>query len=243
LYYNLEFDPEISIGTPWWNYWFSIAYHLGGGPLFMAPAPMLLHLDHKQGWSYESWLAHGRRMHDAIARDKDQDGLLPFIKYGETEGLSDQEVGELATATFQWLKTVPWAMNVDDPSAWLWCSLLAGIEAVPREAREAEQRLREIEHGFKEAEQRLKNSLSWKLTKPIRSIEEKLVGSITQLMCTAARISLDGSSSASTRPASSRSISPVDLSSVRHKGTSSNSGLSDPAGAGAREGGIMACRL
>ena len=174
IVYNLEFDSEISIGTPWWDYWFPIVYHLGGGQLFKAPAPMLIHLDHQQGWSYESWLAHGRRMHEALARRKDQGGLLPFIKYGETNGLPEQDVCELATAAFQWLKTVPQAMNVDDPSAWLWCSLLAGIEAVPREAREAEQRFREVERGYKEAEQCLKNSLSWRVTRPLRFIEDKL---------------------------------------------------------------------
>jgi hypothetical protein len=172
--YNLEFDPEISIGTPWWDYWFPIVYQLGGGQLFRPPAPMLIHLDHKQGWSRESWLAHGRRMHDALTRHNDQGGSLPFIKYGETNGLSEQEVCELATAAFQWLKTVPQAMNVDDPSVWLWCSLLAGIEAVPREAREAEQRFREVERGYKEAEQCLKNSLSWRVTRPLRFIEDKL---------------------------------------------------------------------
>jgi hypothetical protein len=63
---TLEFDPEISIGTPWWDYWFPIAYQSAGGELFGAPAPMLMHLDHPLGWSQETWLAHGRKMHDVL---------------------------------------------------------------------------------------------------------------------------------------------------------------------------------
>lgn len=59
---GLKFPPEITIGVPWWDYWFAVAYHLAGGQLFAAPAPMLVHLDHPQGWSRKTWLAIGRQM-------------------------------------------------------------------------------------------------------------------------------------------------------------------------------------
>ena len=163
----LEFDSEISIGTPWWDYWFPIAYRLAGGELFSAPAPMLIHLDHPQGWSYETWLAHGRKMHASLARNPGSGSSLPFVKHDQTNGLSDSEVCDLATAAFQWLKTAPHVIQMEDPSAWLWCSFLAGIDSLPKQAREAERR-------HEEAERRLKDSLSWKVTRPLRGIEKKL---------------------------------------------------------------------
>jgi hypothetical protein len=177
----LEFDSEISIGTPWWDYWFPIVYQSAGGELFSAPAPMLIHLDHPLGWSYESWLAQGRKMHASLARNPGSFSSLPFVKRDQTTGLSDSEVGEFATAAFQWLKTVPLILPMEDPSAWLWCSFLAGIDSLPKQAREAERRHEEAERrfeeakrGFEESERRLKESLSWKVTRPLRGIENML---------------------------------------------------------------------
>lgn len=171
---GLEFDPEISIGTPWWDYWFPIAYQSAGGQLFTAPAPMLMHLVHPQGWSLESWYAHGRKMHDSLARNRKSESSFPFVKYDQTNELSNSEVEDFATAVFKWLKTAPRVIQMEDPSAWLWCSVLAGIDSVPKQARDAERRFEETKRGFEESERRLKNSLSWRVTRPLRSIEEKI---------------------------------------------------------------------
>jgi hypothetical protein len=151
---DLEFDPEISIGTPWWDYWFPIAYRLAGGQLFTVPAPMLMHLDHPQSWSWENWLADGRKMHDSLARIKKSDSSFPFVKYDQTNELSKSEALDFAIATFQWLKTAPHVIQMEDPSAWLWCSLLAGIDSVPKQATDAERGFEEAKRGFEEAERR-----------------------------------------------------------------------------------------
>jgi hypothetical protein len=169
----LEFDSEISIGTPWWDYWYPITYQSAGGELFSAPAPMLIHLDHPQGWSYETWLATGRKMHASLARNPGCSSL-PFVKHDRTNGLSDSEVCDLATAAFQWLKTAPHVIQMEDPSAWLWCSFLAGIDSLPKQAREAERHHEEAERRHEEAERRLKDSFSWKVTRPLRGIEKTL---------------------------------------------------------------------
>jgi hypothetical protein len=185
---DLEFDREISIGTPWWDYWFPIAYRLAGGELFSAPAPLLMHLDHPQSWSWEAWFAHGRKMHESLARNGGSGSSLPFVKHDRTNELSDTDVRYLTTAAFQWLKTVARVIQVDDPSAWLWCSFLAGIDSAAKHAREAERGFEESERGLEEAkrdfeeakrgfevaERRLKNSLSWKVTRPLRGVEKKL---------------------------------------------------------------------
>jgi hypothetical protein len=125
----LEFDPEIAIGTPWWDYWFALAYQSAGGELFSAPASMLIHLDHPLGWSRESFLAQGRKMHDSLARKSDN--TFPFVRYDQTNEVPDSEVQELAIAACQWLKTSPRVIEMIDPSAWLWCSVLAGIDSGP----------------------------------------------------------------------------------------------------------------
>ena len=171
---GVEFDPDISIGTPWWDYWFPIAYHLAGGQLFRAPAPLLMHLDHPQGWSNESWLAHGRKMHNSLAGKRGSGGSLPFLKYDRTNELSNSEVCDLATAAFQWLKTAPRIIEMADPPAWLWCSFLAGIDSVGTKAKEAECCLEAAKRDFAEAERCLKDSLSWKVTRPLRRIEKML---------------------------------------------------------------------
>ena len=96
---GLESDREISIGTPWWDYWFPISYHLAGGQLFSAPAPLLLHLDHPHSWSWENWLTHGQQMHDSLARYRGSGSSLPFVKHDQTDELSNSEAGDFAIAT------------------------------------------------------------------------------------------------------------------------------------------------
>jgi hypothetical protein len=96
------------------------------------------------------------------------------VEYDQTHELSDSEVYELATAAFQWLKTAARILPMEDPSAWLWCSVLAGIDSVPKQAREAERGFEEAKRGFEESERRLKDSLSWRVTRPLRGIEKML---------------------------------------------------------------------
>jgi hypothetical protein len=85
---------------------------------------------------------------------------------------------------YQWLKTAPRVIQVEDPSAWLWCSFLAGIDSVAKQAREAERGFEEAKRRHEEAERRheeaerrlkdLKDSLSWKVTRPLRGVEKAL---------------------------------------------------------------------
>jgi hypothetical protein len=63
---------------------------------------------------------------------------------------------------------------MEEPSAWLWSSLLAGIDSVSKQAREAERLLEQAKRGFEESERRLKDSFSWKVTRPLRGIEKTL---------------------------------------------------------------------
>jgi hypothetical protein len=115
--------------------------------LFSAPAPLLIHLNHPQGWSRDCWLAHGRKMHDSLARNRGSDGSLPFVQHDQTNELSELEVCELAAAAFQWLKTVPRVIEMEEPSAWLWSSFLAGIDSVSKQAREAERLFEQAKRG------------------------------------------------------------------------------------------------
>jgi hypothetical protein len=149
--------------------------------LFRAPAPLLMHLDHPQSWSWETWLVHGQKMHDSLARNSGSGSPLPFLNPDRTNELSRSEGEAFAIAAFQWLKTSAQVIPMEDQSAQLWCSFLSGVDSAPRQIKEAERRLEEAERRLEEAERHFeevecnyKNSLSWKVTRPLRGVEKTL---------------------------------------------------------------------
>jgi hypothetical protein len=143
-------------------------------PIVQCTGPLVNTFESPARLVRDCWLAHGRKMHDSLTRNRGSDGSLPFVKHDQTNELSESEVCELATAAFQWLKTMPRVIEMEEPSAWLWSSFLAGIDSVSKQARETERRLEEAKRGFEESERRLKGSLSWKVTRPLRGIEKTL---------------------------------------------------------------------
>jgi hypothetical protein len=143
-----EFDEEILIGTPWWDYWLPLAYQQAGGTLFSPIAPLLIHIDHLQNWSKENWYIQAKRMHAALALHSQEAVAFPFVKYGYSEELSDTEIDSLAAEAFHWLKKSAHPIKVDDPFASLLLSFLAGIDQAPRMLRERADKMRAIEDSF-----------------------------------------------------------------------------------------------
>lgn len=194
ILHGLNFDEEISIGTPWWDYWFPLAFQQLGGKLFSAPAPMLMHLDHSQNWSQEAWYAQGRRMHTTLALGPTAALAFPFIQYGPHEELTDEAVHSFSVEVFQWLRRTSAPLQVDNPYASFVFSFLSGLDQTPRLLAEGDARLTELHQALSRRESKLRaaetelratetklratetklraieDSVVWKLTRPIRAI-------------------------------------------------------------------------
>jgi len=51
---SLALDERFTIGSPWWDYYFPLAYEAAGGKLYSLPGPALIHLDHPRAYSTQS---------------------------------------------------------------------------------------------------------------------------------------------------------------------------------------------
>lgn len=107
-----NFDDEIAMGTPWWDYWFPLSHQQAGKKLYLVAAPVLLHLDHIQNWNYETYTLQRRRCHAGLSSNKSASVRFPFIDYDGTP--TDDELTYLAPAAFAWLKETPQKLNVTD---------------------------------------------------------------------------------------------------------------------------------
>src|SRR5258708_29290609 len=58
---RLTIDPDLSVGQPWWDYWFPMEFAVSGVKLLRPQSPLIFHLDHEQGWSQARWLYYGRK--------------------------------------------------------------------------------------------------------------------------------------------------------------------------------------
>jgi hypothetical protein len=74
---RLILDEKLMIGSPWWDYWFPLAYGEAGGKLASLHGPALLHLDHPLGYGSKSWEDNARRLHSYLAKRKLVSGLDP----------------------------------------------------------------------------------------------------------------------------------------------------------------------
>ncbi|TAL82174.1 MAG: hypothetical protein EPN75_02645 [Beijerinckiaceae bacterium] len=107
-----NFDDEIAMGTPWWDYWFPLSHQQVGKKLYLVAAPILLHLDHRLNWNHETYMLQRRRCHAALSANKSASVRFPFIDYDRT--LTDDELAYLAPAAFAWLKETPQKLDVSD---------------------------------------------------------------------------------------------------------------------------------
>ncbi len=104
---TLAMDRDLRIGDTWWDYCFPLAIHSNGGQLRRSRAPLLLHLDHPQGWDSAQYLANGRKSYAAFAELVD--GTKASSQIGKT--LDAATIGEFSHATFAWLKAT--AADID----------------------------------------------------------------------------------------------------------------------------------
>src|SRR5712664_768432 len=100
-------DPDLSIGQPWWDYWFPMEFAISGIKLLRPQSPLIFHLDHGQGWSQACWLHYGRKFTtrfsvvDGTRNPSFSAGLHEFIDSGSIER---DDLGGLADWSFNWLR-------------------------------------------------------------------------------------------------------------------------------------------
>jgi glycosyltransferase involved in cell wall biosynthesis len=98
-----SFDHEITIGAPWWDYWFPLSHQQAGGQLYLNSSPVMLHLDHKRSWSQEAYVIQGRRCYEKLSSNNSACLRFPFIDYDRTTWEDEDLVG-FSQAAFGWLK-------------------------------------------------------------------------------------------------------------------------------------------
>jgi hypothetical protein len=104
---RVTIDPDLSVGQPWWDYWFPMEFAVSDVKLLRPQSPVILHLDHEQGWSQDRWLHYGRKFirHfsgvDGTRNPGFSAGLHEFLGLGATER---DDLGGLADWCFNWLR-------------------------------------------------------------------------------------------------------------------------------------------
>jgi hypothetical protein len=134
---ELGFDDQITIGTPWWDYWLPLAVQQAGGELFIPSAPIMMHLDHPQNWSWKNWLWQGCRAHAGLmAGNASAKRPLPFVKPLERAEVSKEDIVSFSQDAFSWLKNVSTGIPMEDPSAGALVVFLSRIDRAAKELRE-----------------------------------------------------------------------------------------------------------
>ena len=129
---RVTIDPELSVGQPWWDYWFPMEFAFSEVKLLRPQSPIIFHLDHEQGWSQARWLLYGRKF---ITRFSVVDGTWnPSFSAGLREFLSSgcserDDLGGFGDWCFNWLRDHAEFLKVsaDPTAAELFGRILAAI--------------------------------------------------------------------------------------------------------------------
>jgi hypothetical protein len=153
---RLEIDQEITIGTPWWDYWFPVAYQRAGGKLFILPGQPLIHLDHEVGWSTDNWRLYGRKMYAAMVAAS---GTEP----------TDLEIISFAWETFYGIRKSASPIGIDDVTARI---LLNFISAADRTSAERDAKAIELSEVLSYHDYFVGKPIDFSSTKTPYSLEE-----------------------------------------------------------------------
>ena len=129
---RVTIDPELSVGQPWWDYWFPMEFAVSDVKLLRPQSPLIFHLDHEQGWSQARWLHYGRKFithFSVVDRDRNPSfsaGLREFLGSGSAER---EDLGGFGDWCFNWLRDNAEYLKVsqDPTAAELFGRILAAI--------------------------------------------------------------------------------------------------------------------
>jgi hypothetical protein len=104
---QITIDPDLSVGQPWWDYWFPTEFAVSGIKLLRPQWPLIVHLDHEQGWSQSRWLEYGRRFITHFSamsvptNSSFSEDLREFVEPGWEER---EDLGGTGDWSFNWLR-------------------------------------------------------------------------------------------------------------------------------------------
>ena len=122
---EIAWDEHWKIGAVWWDYWFPLAFKVAGLKVRTLPAPMVLHLNHEQEWSWAVWQAEYPRIVTLTSK-------IPALAFAKWKGeLTPQIVETAALRINSWLRQreplwTPEYESVDD----LWVSILKAASPI-----------------------------------------------------------------------------------------------------------------
>jgi hypothetical protein len=118
---RVTIDPELSVGQPWWDYWFPMEFAFSDVKLLRLQSPLIFHLDHEQAWSQARWLYYGRKfithfsVVDGTTNPSFSAGLREFLGSGSAER---EDLGGFGDWCFNWLRDNSEYVKVSqDPTA------------------------------------------------------------------------------------------------------------------------------
>jgi hypothetical protein len=117
---RLDQGEEFLFGHPWWDYWFPLVYAAAGGRLRTLKAPVLYHLQHKQNWNREQYIANGRKTVRYLLRSKGgspDDDLSEAREFSKPEEMSDVELQRFSSWCFAKLQTMSEPIAVREPTS------------------------------------------------------------------------------------------------------------------------------
>jgi hypothetical protein len=98
----VEHDHHWRIGDVWYDYWLPLAFHAAGLEIKTLPAPMLLHLNHDQGWEWSACVRHFPRL---INLFEGKAHLIPHLSTELPRGrkLRSRDVHKISNLLYVWL--------------------------------------------------------------------------------------------------------------------------------------------
>jgi hypothetical protein len=120
--FNTELDERFAIGSPWWDYYFPMAYEAAGGKLYTLPGPALIHLDHPIGFSQTTYNENRQVVYSFIRK-----GQFVVSNFNPDPGGSEPNLTALGAACFEKLQSSE-KVKIEDEVSVLALRLLRNIE-------------------------------------------------------------------------------------------------------------------
>ncbi len=121
---NTNFDGIFTIGSPWWDYWFPLAYHEAGGKLLSPPSHILLHLEHPAAYSKEKWVANAEKIYRHLAQNGEWRKTANFPDIFRTANPSPKKLFGFAIDCFDWLESTSEKIQLTTNSSILFSTVL-----------------------------------------------------------------------------------------------------------------------
>ena len=153
--FSMEFDERFAIGSPWWDYYFPMAYEAAGGKLYSLPGPALIHLDHPIGFSQTTYNENRQIVYSFMKKGQ---FVVPNFNLGPE--LSKQDLTALGKVCFEKLRSSE-KVEIQDEISILAMRLLRNVE---------ENGNIRISETVRRMQQNLKKTWKWKFSLLLASL-------------------------------------------------------------------------